>query len=531
MVQKPGHGIVEVTIHQTIFSNKCRKRIRKGESNSARIADNIVVLLIMQAYPYKTILFCILLTGVFLAAAPVVPADDVDVDKDRFDTLMEGFEGEDAAPDDGQLDEVLSGFEEESQSETSSLPAAHQDWPVQLDGYVKIGGTWNFAHDEPQTGETDWRGLSRLRAEAQTDLLIKWHQHWRMLVSGKVFYDTAYALRGRDEFTDDVIDAYESESEWRELYLQGRLGSHLDLKLGRQIVVWGRSDNLRVTDVLNPLDLREPGLTDIEDLRLPVAMSRADGYFGPWNLTGIAIHEIRFDKNPVFGHDFFPGSTPLPREIAPSDGGDDTEWAAALNGIFSGKDISLYWANLFDDTAHVANGTGGGLVRKHPRVSMWGAAGNLTLGNWLLKSELAYWRGLRFFNTAGESYQRLDALIGMEYSGWDETTITVEGAIRHLIDFDERLASPPDFAQEDENTYALRLTRNFMNETVELTLLLMIYGPLGQDGGLERMSVAYDWNDAISITAGVALYQSGDQYALRQIGDNDRVYLELKYSF
>ena len=72
---------------------------------------------------------------------------------------------------------------------------------------------------------------------------------------------------------------------------------------------------------------------------------------------------------------------------------------------------------------------------------------------------------------AGESFQRLDALIGGEYAGWDETTLTVEGAIRHLIDFDERLGLPPDFAQEDEITYALRFTRGFMNETVELTLL------------------------------------------------------------
>ena len=35
-------------------------------------------------------------------------------------------------------------------------------------------------------------------------------------------------------------------------------------------------DNLRVTDVLNPMDLRVPGLTDIDDLRLPVTMIKLD---------------------------------------------------------------------------------------------------------------------------------------------------------------------------------------------------------------------------------------------------------------
>ncbi len=80
----------------------------------------------------------------------------------------------------------------------------------------------------------------------------------------------------------------------------------LDIKVGRQIIVWGRSDNMRVTDVLNPLDLREPGLTDIEDLRMPVAMTRLDFYHGNWNVTGVAVHEQRSDKKPSYGSDFYP---------------------------------------------------------------------------------------------------------------------------------------------------------------------------------------------------------------------------------
>lgn len=487
----------------------------------------------MLRYWVKNGLLCILMAAVLLTTGAQALSEETE--PDGFSTLTEGFGEEDPPSGEPQIDEMMSGFEEETDSNPPTPPSDsgmdRRQWPVELDGYLKFSGAWNFSHDEPSAGETDWRGLSKLRSEAQTDLRIKWHRDWRTLVSGKVFYDAAYALRGRDGFTDEVIDTYESEAEWREVFLQGRLGSHLDIKLGRQIVVWGRSDNLRITDVLNPLDFREPGLTDIEDLRLPVAMSRVDGYVGPWNLTGIALHEIRFDKSPVFGHDFFPGPSPLPPEEIPSDAGDDTEWAVALNGIFSGKDISLYWANLYDDVAHATAGASGGLIRKHARVTMWGAAANLSVGNWLLKSEAAYWRGIRFFNTGDTSLQRADALLGIEYGGWDDTAFSVEAAIRHLIDFDERLKQQPDFAQEDEVTYALRLTTDFFNETIELTLLTLIYGPLGQDGSLERISVTYDWSDAVSVTAGIAIYQSGDRYEFQNIGDNNRLFLEVKYSF
>ena len=66
-------------------------------------------------------------------------------------------------------------------------------------------------------------------------------------------------------------------------------------------MVWGKSDNLRVTDVLNPLDNREPGLVDIEDLRLPTTMTKLDLYLGDWNLSGMVVHEVRFNKAPALG--------------------------------------------------------------------------------------------------------------------------------------------------------------------------------------------------------------------------------------
>ena len=123
-------------------------------------------------------------------------------------------------------------------------------------------------------------------------------------------------------------------------YIQGSLTKSLDVKIGRQIVVWGKSDNIRVTDVLNPLDIREPGLTDIEDLRLPVTMSRLDYYIGDWSLTGIAIHEIRFNKRPEYGSDFYPGSQPPPHEDKPDHCGNNTEYAVAINTAFSNRQVS-----------------------------------------------------------------------------------------------------------------------------------------------------------------------------------------------
>ncbi len=454
-----------------------------------------------------------------LWAAEKVPVDD----------LLIGFEEEETPSTEQGMDDILIGFEDDTQA-TLKAPTNVPSL-ISLNGHLKLGASYNIAHEATDTGETDWRGLSRLKSEVGVGMQIKWHDHWRLLVSGKYFYDWAYRIKGRDEFSNEVLDQYEEEAELGEAYLQGHLHKHVDFKTGRQIVVWGRSDNIRVTDVLNPLDLREPGLIDIEDLRLPVTLTRLDGYWDSWNLTAIAIHENRFNKDPVFGHDFFPGTSPLPPEEKPSSGGGNTEWALALNGIFSGNDISFYWADIYDENTHVETTPEGTLVRKHARVNMWGVAGTIAVGNWLLIAEGAYWQKLKFFNAAGQTFDRLDGLIGIEYSGWNDTLVVLDCAARQIIGFERQTKAEPDFAQENNVETALRISRNYLNDTLEITMRAILYGSLGDEGAMENLFVKYEWNDFVSITTGVVLYQSGEKFRLNSIDDNDRIYMEVKYSF
>jgi hypothetical protein len=299
-------------------------------------------------------------------------------------------------------------------------------------------------------------------------------------------------------------------------------------------VVWGNSDNIRVTDVLNPLDMREPGLTDIEDLRLPVTMTKLDYYVGDWNLSAMTIHENRFDKTPVYGHDFYAGGAPRPPDDEPAQTLSNTEWALSLGGIFSGWDIDFYYARIFNDTPHIgviSNGPPPTLRRKHARLDMVGIAYNRALGNWLLKTEAAFFDGLEFFNRPDEAYSRLDMLIGLEYSGFKEATLSLEFADRHIFGYDEVLATAPDAVQEDMYQSVIRYTRDFRNDTLTLTLLAALFGPAEADGAYERISLEYDLTDTLELRGGAVLYQSGDLPNMRRIGDNDRLFFEVKYHF
>lgn len=450
--------------------------------------------------------------------------------------VIEGFDDDaqsEKKKEEMEEEEILEGFDEDDVGDEALVPGQEYlpDF-LSLDGYFKLGTSYNMHHHEAEGTDTEWHGLSRLRAKMVLELDAKFSESWQARVAGHGFYDFAYRIRGRDEFTQEVLDENEKELEFGEVWLLGSITDKLDLKAGRQIVVWGKSDNIRVTDVINPLDLREPGLTDLENLRLPVTMTKLDYFLWGLNLSGMVIHEVRYNKEPEFGSDFFPAAQPLPTTESPDTGFDidNTQYALALDGIFHGWDASLYGAYFYDDTPHLDIDSSGGQKLKHARLKMVGGAFNIATGNWLFKTEAAYLDGIRFFNS-GKDFNRIDALVGVEYSGFTDMTVSFEIADEHILNHDDQVEEAPDFTEQDRWVSALRLTKTYLNETLNLTFLAQTWGLTGDDGAFQRFTAEYDLTDAIELTGGVVFYQSGDLPRFREVGENDRLYLEVKYNF
>jgi hypothetical protein len=454
--------------------------------------------------------------------------------------IMDGFEDTPPAGAETDLTEeekILKGFDTEDASADHDV---FEERPIatafSVDGYIKLSSVYAYIPHEARATDTRWQGLTRLSSELKLIVDANLPANWQVRTSGHVFYDAAYSINDREDYTDEVLDHYEKEIEIDEFYVQGRLSKNLDLKAGRQIVVWGRSDNIRITDVLNPLDLRWPGLVDIEKLRLPTTMTKLDCYYQQWSLTGIVVHEVRTNKNPEFGSDFFPGTQPLPDEQSPDEGFSmiNSQFAASLSGIFSGWDVSFYFADVYDPNGHLSPVSLDPTPQfeiKHSRLKMVGGAFNVAWHNWLYKAETAHFDGFEFYNTPEKTYSRIDGLAGVEYTGVSDATIAVEFAGRHFNDFDAQLEKSPDHQEENLFEWALRMTKPFLNDTLNLTLAATSFGLEGDDGGFQRFTAEYDVTDAIELTGGVILYQSGGLQRTRHIGDNDRVYFEIQYNF
>ena len=251
------------------------------------------------------------------------------------------------------LDDILGGFEELETTvpaPTQSL-APPSDW--ELSGSASFSAAYDYTQNKPAVGESDKRGLSRARPKLtfklKGDLSGTFDSPLRFLGEVSAAHELVYTVRGRGDYNDTVKSSFEKDINLGELYLSGEVAKDVELTVGRQTIVWGTSDNLRVVDIINPLDRRELGMVDIEDVRLPLAMARMDYVTGPWTATGLMIPHIRFNKFAPSYSAYDSQNGAATDQLVPGDGLDNAEFAARLSGNFSGWDLAFHAANVYDD--------------------------------------------------------------------------------------------------------------------------------------------------------------------------------------
>ncbi len=493
---------------------------------------------------------------------------------DDTDAALDGFDDDtDAALDgfDDDVDAALEGFGDDAPS-ASSASGEREERIYDVSGSLSLGATINVIPHRSSLGPgdtpaevlegTDYFGLQRLRSRGDLQIDVDLPRDWKLRAQGFLWFDFAYLIHGRDSYTEQVLNDYEFVAEVLDLWVGGTLFDRLDLKLGRQVVNWGRSDTLRVVDVLNSLDNREPGLTDIENLRVPATMAKLDYYVGPFSFTALVIPEIRYDYDPAPGNDFFilPGAgdfpPPRPPVFPPLDfdaiedrradrWGDAPEYGGAIEGIFSGWDIAFYVARIYQNRSTLTPAIPGAAIEnllEDDRVTMVGGGGNYTWGSWLFKAELAWFKDVdyvylqplgppSYYSAERVTSGRVDAMGGVEYYGIVDTTIALEVVNRHIIDYDPLFEYFPTYAEENSVEYALRVSTDWMNARLHTTLLALVLGYKAQGGALLRGQVDYDLLDALVLSGGFVGYVPTENLPVSEWGKNQRVFLKIKYSF
>lgn len=446
-----------------------------------------------------------------------------------FEDDLSGFESEEISQVSNDLQDDLDGFGDEVQTQDTTLQNTQQK------NYTLSG---NFAFKtsvgllKHQVDGVEYSGINKAQTALYLQFDSKLSEKWKLRISTDAYYDVIYDIYSTNKYNNNVLNAYKTQLRFDDTYIQGQLSSKLDLKLGRQIVIWGKSDTIRITDIINPMDNRELGLTDIEDLRLPTTMAKLDYYLGMWNLSAMLIGESRimqeapprsefFAIDTIFPHapnPFFPLQTPTTSTA-------NLQYAFAANGVFSGWDLSFYAADVLDQKWHIRSNE-----RVVSNIQMFGSALNIAIGSWLLKTESAYIQGVQY-NTTQDEKNRFDTLAGFDYMGFKESVISLEIANRHIFNYEIQMTGLSDFVNKDEFQSALRINHSLYNDTLNITALATFFGSKFENGGFNRIWLEYDIIDALSTNIGFVDYFGGEKPYFESLKNNDRFFADITYNF
>lgn len=167
-------------------------------------------------------------------------------------------------------------------------------------------------------------------------------------------------------------------------------------------------------------------------------------------------------------------------------------------------------------------------VLKHSRITMNGIAANWVSGSWLFKGEAAHIADLHYSGVTAE-YARADILLGVEYSGITNSSLSLEIVERQITNHDSALQMTG--VDKSARQLALAVKRDLNHDRLHLMALLLLNDWKTGDGGIARLSGEYELSDNLAVTVGVVDYLDAAALPYSGVEDNDRLFGRLEYSF
>ncbi|MBF0454159.1 MAG: RNA polymerase-associated protein rapA [Magnetococcales bacterium] len=153
------------------------------------------------------------------------------------------------------------------------------EWEVS--GYLK-NETAFFTGNGPTIGEL--RSTNTTSGQDAGDML-KFENALNLFINGEFSYQTSLHAQLNLVYDTEGVTGYKGHSLdsqhdiVRELYVD-TVANGIDLRIGKQQVVWGTADGIKLLDIVNPTDWREFVQNTTEDARLPVWMIKAETDMG-----------------------------------------------------------------------------------------------------------------------------------------------------------------------------------------------------------------------------------------------------------
>lgn len=353
------------------------------------------------------------------------------------------------------------------------------------------------------------------------------------------------------------IEIEQKDTELREFYLD-LFFPKLDLRIGKQIVRWGVVEGSRVIDEINPLDFQEFILREIQDRYIPLWMIKADFYFDPNTVEILWIPDLEFHQPASPGSEWEQFQE-LEGLETPAQTFQNSEWAIKALRQIGGWDTSLSYFYTWDDFPSAFRTVFGlgefgvspevAFNPRHTRLHIFGTTFSKGIESLVFNGEFAYVLGKMF----GTRFGRFNPITGPT---GEELTLTL-GEIKrdywkYALSVDWRFLGA-DLSLQVQQQYILRYQSEIIQDRIDTVWGLFIrkelfYGRLllemltiyfvNDRDLLLRPKTTFQLNDSFKIAVGADIFHGeiggplpGEFHFVGFFKNNDRVYLELTYSF
>lgn len=336
-----------------------------------------------------------------------------------------------------------------------------------------------------------------------------------------------------------------ADLELREFYLRTQLGK-AHLTLGKQQVVWGKADGLKLLDVVNPQNFREFILDNFDDSRIPLWTFNAELPFGKNNLQFLWIPDRTYHQLPESGATFAFTSPLLVPQAPPRIAVDlrsverpknilmDSDIGMRLSTFWRGWDLTFnyfyHYADLpvfFQSLSLTPSGAVVTVSPRYERNHLLGGSFSNAFGELTVRGEVVY-NTDRYVLTRNRddpdgviNSGEISYVLGLDWFGIQDSLVSFQL-------FQSGLLNPAPGIIRDtlDTTSTLLLRRHFLNETVETEVLWL--RNLNDGDGLIRPKASYELRDNVKVWLGFDLFHGNPNGLFGQFGQNDRLVMGME---
>lgn len=329
----------------------------------------------------------------------------------------------------------------------------------------------------------------------------------------------------------------------REIYLDFYFNS-MDIRIGKQQIIWGKADGVFITDIISPKDLTEFLLRDFDEIRMGVTAAKVDYYIGNSTIEFVWVPIFSPNKiaeegsiwHPVMelpSHTIFDFSkknvafnlknSEIFAKFSTLTGPVDFEIMA---GYTWDADPTLFTEKTIDTLSHQLLSMT--ITPQYNRLTVFGGSFSTTIKGFVLRGEAAYYIG-KYFQTTDLSAtygatekNYLHYLIGLDYTLWG-AKVSAQFIQKIIFNYDPYIVIP-----EHHNMMTLLVSKKYLNDT--LTVELFSYIGITDGDALIRPKITYSFADGFDIQIGANIF-TGSKGMFGQFHNNDMLYTKIRYSF